>query len=257
MLRVEQVADRYAAAGQPWLAALAYGDARYPCLANEPKKVALQRQIEQYTLASKDFPVTFDRRVVTTRFNGEVVEVPVHPGTGELTYIPMTPDSIEIVDGLITFARTLTTGKVGHLGVSFGGYFAAHSSLTEVVAAAVVIGGPVTTASFSREHLAKLMYGMEGIVGNPFGFTSIPTSDQVLARAQAMAMDDLVAKGTNCPTLAINGDNDVHVPLADVQIWQDRPDTDVELIAGGTHCAMNKLDQLMPIVTSWLTAALH
>ncbi len=39
-----------------------------------------------------------------------------HPGTGELTHIPMVPESTEIVDGLITFARTLTTGKVGHLG---------------------------------------------------------------------------------------------------------------------------------------------
>ena len=299
-----QIADRYAKAGQPWLAALAYGDARYPCLANEPKAVAMQHQIEQYTLASKDFPVTFDRRTVTSRMNGEVVEVPVHilaepgatedtpvllvsggvdtwkmdlhsmwvtyilgahvrvvafdhPGTGELTHIPMTVDSTQIVDGLIAYARTLTTGKVGHLGVSFGGYFAAHTALTSAADAAVVIGGPVTTNAFGAEHLKQLMYGMAGIVGNAFGFTSIPTDDELLARAQSIAMDDLVAKGTNCPTLAINGDNDVHVPLADTELWRGRPNTDVVLIPGGTHCAMNKLDQLMPAVTNWLTTALH
>ena len=180
-----------------------------------------------------------------------------HPGTGELTHIPLTVDSTQIVDGLAAYARTLTTGKVGHLGVSFGGYFAAHSSLTQVVDAAVVIGGPVTTASFGMEHLRQLMYGMEGIVGNALGFTSIPTHEELLARAQAIAMDDLVAKGTNCPTLAINGDNDVHVPLADVELWRGRPNTDVVLIPGGTHCAMNKLDQLLPAVTGWLATALH
>jgi hypothetical protein len=28
-------------------------------------------------------------------------------------------------------------------------------------------------------------------------------------------------------------------------------------IPGGSHCAMNKLDQLMPPVINWLTTAMH
>jgi esterase FrsA len=241
-----QLAARYAAAGQPWMAALAYGDARFPVLADEAKAAAMGHQLEQYTLASRDFPVDFERRVVTTRLKGQVVEVPVHvlsekgatgdtpvlvvsggvdswkmdlhrmwisfilgahvrvvafdhPGTGELTDIPMRPDSTEIVDGLVAFARTLTRGRVGHLGVSFGGYFSAHSSLTEVVDAAVVVGGPVSTASFGLEHLESLMYGMAGIVGNALGFTGVPTTVQLLARVQALAMDDLFVKRDQLP----------------------------------------------------------
>jgi esterase FrsA len=299
-----QLAARYAAAGQPWMAALAYGDARYPVLADEAKAAAMGHQLEQYTLAAKDFPVDFERRVVTTRLKGQVVEVPVHvlsekgatkdtpvllvsggvdswkmdlhrmwisfilaahvrvvafdhPGTGDLTDVPMTPESTEIVDGLVVFARTLTSGKVGHLGVSFGGYFSAHSALTEVVDAAVVVGGPVSTASFSVDHLESLMYGMAGIVGNALGFSRVPTTEQVLARVQVLAMDDLFAKQTNCPTLAINGDDDVHVPLGDLQIWEGRPNTEVQIIPGGTHCAFNKLDQLLPAITTWLATALH
>jgi esterase FrsA len=299
-----QLAAEYAETGQHYLASMAYGDARFPVLANDANAAAMQHQLEQYTLAAKDFPVDFERRTVTTRLQGQVVESPVHilsekgagddtpvlvlsggvdtwkmdmhkmwvhyvqaahvrvvafdiPGTGELTHIPLTPQSTEVVDGLIAFGRTLTSGKVGHLGVSFGGYFSAHSALTEVADAAVVIGGPVSSASFNKDHFQQLMYGMAGIVGNALGFDSLPTYDQLLARSQPLSMDDLFTKGTNCPTLAINGDQDVHVPLADLTIWDGRPDTTVTVIPGGTHCAMNKVDQLMPPVISWLTTALH
>jgi esterase FrsA len=85
----------------------------------------------------------------------------------------MTPETTEIVDGLVRFARTLTTGKVGHLGISRGGYFSAHSGLTQVVDAAVVVGGPITS-EFSSDNLGRLLHGMKDIFGNAAGFTSPP-----------------------------------------------------------------------------------
>ena len=171
-----QLADRYAQAGDARLAVLAYGGARFPCLATADKSAALQHQIEQYGLAAKDFPVSYERRFVTTKYQGKIVEVPVHilsehdatndtpvlvatggidtlkvdlhlqwvtyvlgahvrvvavdiPGTGELSNIAMTRGSTEILDQVVAFARTLTTGKVGQLGMSFGGLFAAHAGL--------------------------------------------------------------------------------------------------------------------------------
>ncbi len=63
----------------------------------------------------------------------------------------------------------------------------------------MVIGGPVSTATFNQEHLKQLLYGMEGIVGNAFGFDSIPTHDQILAGVQALAMDDLLTQGHQLP----------------------------------------------------------
>ena len=60
-----QLAGKYAQAGQPRLATLAYGGARFPCLADQAKATAHQNQIEQYALAAKDFPVIFERRLVT------------------------------------------------------------------------------------------------------------------------------------------------------------------------------------------------
>jgi esterase FrsA len=298
-----RIADRYARNHQPQLAALAYGCARFPCLADRARVTAYQHQIEQYTLAAEDFPVTFDRRIVTTHLHGDVVEVPVHvlggreatdatpvllasggidgwkmdlhelwvshvlaagvrvvafdiPGTGELSHIALTPGSSQIVEGLVTFARTLTTGKVGHLGLSFGGWFAAHSGLTRAVDAAVVVGGPVSCA-FSRENLHALMYGMRDIFGNACGFTTTPTDEQLLSAGSAFTSDDLRAAGTNSPMLVINGDADVHVPLADTKIFEGRPATDVQLIPGGTHCAVNKLDELLAAVNPWLAATLQ
>jgi esterase FrsA len=299
-----RLAARYVEAGEAQLASLAYGGARFPCLADHAKAVALQHQVEQYTLAAESFPVEFERRWVTTRLRGEIVEVPVHvlsepgasddtpvliasggidtwkmdlhpmwlalvlgagvrvvafdhPGVGELTHIPMSPGTAEIVDGLISFARTLTRGKVGHFGLSFGGYFAARSGLRQLVDAAVVLGGPVSSASFGAENARKLLFGMNHIFGNAVGFSAIPTIEQIIEVSESFAMDDLLTKGTNSPTLVINGDADVHVPVADVTIFEGRPTTHVHLIPGGTHCAMNKLDQLLPILTTWLSASLH
>ena len=296
------LADRYVRAGRPDLAAKAYGGARFPCLADEAKAIAHQRQIEQYQLAAADFPVTLERRWVTTHLRGEVVEVPVHvlsehdatadtpvlvatggidawkvdlhpmwvayvlgahvrvvacdiPGTGELTHTPMTADATEILEGVVAFARTLTTGKVGQLGMSFGGYFSAQAGLTEVVDAAVVVGGPVSQA-FSSENARALMYGMRDIFGNATGFATTPTIEQVIEVGASFVMDDLLAKGTNSPMLVLNGDEDVHIPMADTTVFEGRPQTDVQLIHGGTHCAFNKLDEVLAVTTKWLSAAL-
>jgi esterase FrsA len=298
-----QLADRYARSGDALHAFLAYGGARFPCLADQAKVTAHQHQIEQYVLAAKDFPVAFERRSVTTKYQGEIVEVPVHilsehdatadtpvlvvtggvdtfkmdlhdmwvtyvlgahlrivaadiPGTGELNDVATTRKSTEILDQVVAFARTLTTGKVGQLGMSFGGYFSAHAGLTAVVDAAVVVGGPVVNA-WAPEHLDGLLYGMGDIVGNAIGFTKVPTKDEFTEATAALSLDDLLAKDTNCPMLVINGDQDVHVPITDTQIFEGRPNTDVLLIGGAGHCAFDKLDQLEPPVMQWLTSHLH
>lgn len=49
------VAARYASSGNPTLSAVAYGWAKFPCLANEASAKALQLQVEQYVEASQNF----------------------------------------------------------------------------------------------------------------------------------------------------------------------------------------------------------
>ncbi len=51
-----QLAERYIDSGETWMAALAYGNARFPVLADDAKKAAMGHQLEQYIASSKDFP---------------------------------------------------------------------------------------------------------------------------------------------------------------------------------------------------------
>ena len=72
------LADRYAAQGHHQLAALAYGWAKFPVLADETKRRAMARQLEQYLLAAPDFGVDFERRVFDVPYGGASTPVPVH-----------------------------------------------------------------------------------------------------------------------------------------------------------------------------------
>ncbi|MET8828060.1 alpha/beta hydrolase [Streptomyces sp. NPDC004610] len=81
------LAARYAGAGSHGLAALAYGWARFPTLADGAKRTALAHQTEQYLLAAPGFEVAFRRDVLDLPYRGGVTRVPVHvltpPGATE------------------------------------------------------------------------------------------------------------------------------------------------------------------------------
>ena len=73
-----KLAAEYADRGDHYLASLAYGCAKFPCLTDPARARALQNQLEQFELASKDFPVVFERRIIMVPYRGGTVEVPVH-----------------------------------------------------------------------------------------------------------------------------------------------------------------------------------
>jgi esterase FrsA len=56
--------------------------------------------------------------------------------------------------------------------------------------------------------------------------------------------------------LIINGADDVHVPQRDTLVFAGRRDTQVELVADTGHCAVTRLDQLLPKMVSWLDRGL-
>jgi esterase FrsA len=72
------LASRYEEQGNHALAAQAYGWAHFPTLANESKRTALAKQLEQYQLAAPDFPATFERRELTLPYDDGTTTVPVH-----------------------------------------------------------------------------------------------------------------------------------------------------------------------------------
>ncbi|WAJ45899.1 alpha/beta hydrolase [Mycobacterium sp. Aquia_216] len=73
-----KLAKEYADRGDHYLASMVYGCAKFPCLTDQARVTALHNQLEQFQLAAKDFPVSFERRIITVAYRGGTVEVPVH-----------------------------------------------------------------------------------------------------------------------------------------------------------------------------------
>ncbi|MEH3140992.1 MAG: alpha/beta hydrolase [Mycobacterium kyogaense] len=72
------LAESYAEAADHQLAAYAYGCAHFPCLNTDARIRALALQLEHYELAAKNFPVHFERRVLTLPYRGNTIDMPVH-----------------------------------------------------------------------------------------------------------------------------------------------------------------------------------
>ena len=73
-----KLAEEYADRGDHYLASLTYGCAKFPCLTDQARVRAMQKQLEQFELAAKDFPVAFERRIIAVSYRDGTVEVPVH-----------------------------------------------------------------------------------------------------------------------------------------------------------------------------------
>ncbi len=73
-----KLAEEYAEHGDHYMASLAYGCAKFPCLTDQARVRAMQHQLDQFQLAAKDFPVAFERRILTVPYRGGTVDVPVH-----------------------------------------------------------------------------------------------------------------------------------------------------------------------------------
>ena len=174
------------------------------------------------------------------------------PGTGECP-IPLSRDSVHMIDGVVAHARELGDGTVAHLGISMGGDFAAATGLASTVDAAIVLGGPVDSA-FAPGR--SFQFGMADIVGNAFGFDRRPSAEATSTRGAEMSLRPLLDQGTNSPMIVVNGADDIHVPQEDTLVFEDRPDTRVELLPNTGHCAVSKLGDVVPLMIDWLNETL-
>ncbi len=73
-----RLAERYAADGDHGRAAYAYGCAHFPCLNTDGRIRAEADQLGQYELAAKDFPVAFERQIISVPYAGGTIELPIH-----------------------------------------------------------------------------------------------------------------------------------------------------------------------------------
>jgi esterase FrsA len=109
----------------------------------------------------------------------------------------------EIVLGLVKAACKLGNGKVAHLGTSFGANYSAMTGLLGIVDASIVLGAPVYKA-FAKAALAKLPYGMPGIIGNDMGYDRQPSEAEFAAALGRLSRRILLDRSDNAPMLVIN-----------------------------------------------------
>jgi esterase FrsA len=72
------LARKYIAKGNPFLASIAYGYAKSPCLADDTWRKALDNQVAAYLAAAPGFPVKFERRKIALAYCGASVDLPIH-----------------------------------------------------------------------------------------------------------------------------------------------------------------------------------
>lgn len=170
------------------------------------------------------------------------------PGTGE-TDVPLDDAADQVVLGIVSRARSLGNGAVGHLGLSFGGNFAAMTGLTGAVDASVVVGGPI---ALDLTHVRNRAEPLLDIVGNACGLAEPPTLPELQVAVDPLRRDGLLTTDRNSPMLVVNGAEDHVVPRSDTLTFTGRRDTSVELISGAGHCAVSKFGQVFGTMTAWL-----
>ncbi|MCH8861109.1 MAG: alpha/beta fold hydrolase, partial [Proteobacteria bacterium] len=148
------------------------------------------------------------------------------PGTGEGAEWPATPESGAMYTAVyeyMTRDKRIDASRIGLLGISFGGHYAARMAATEPRFKAVVamcapvheffVAGAEALAAGSRETLDALAQAL-GITHGDF---------EAIARASApFSLYDagLIGKGETIamPLLVVNGNQDPLVPLWDMEI---------------------------------------
>jgi dienelactone hydrolase len=162
-----------------------------------------------------------------------------HPGVGEalrLRGLHAFPDTeraaIPCVDYLQT-RRDIDPDRIGVIGVSLGGYYAARSAAFEKrVAACICWGGQwdygaVTLARARRQGTALSVSSWAEHAQWVFGVDSM---DQVLEITANMKLDG-AADSIECPLLIIHGEGDRQIPLAHAR----------KLLAAATRAPLKEL----------------
>ena len=178
------------------------------------------------------------------------------PGTAE-SDTPLTGDADGVYRAILDQFRGHR--KIGVLGVSFGGHWAAKLALRGDVDVAVNFGGPVGVNVIDGAYVAALPNGMPGIIGNAMRFgaySDVAAAGNLLGRFSLLDQG-LLDRADCVRMLAVNGDNDPYIPVADVEVFRRYPSAEVWLLRGLGHCATEKIPRVIPGIVTWLRKELH
>ncbi|MFC1860726.1 alpha/beta hydrolase family protein [Chloroflexota bacterium] len=186
------------------------------------------------------------------------------PGTGEAPILGST-NAERLYDPIVTYIQNredLDGTRIGHMGMSFGGYWAiklAHVRREKLKA--VVSWGCGSHYGYQPEWQPQCRYapthlGNEDLIvtrSNSFG---IYDYDEWLKFVPSMSLLTLGILDQPCvPLLIVNGKDDLHWPIEDIYILLEHgsPKT-VRLFPGG-H--MGNTPETLPTIANWVANMLH
>ncbi|MGH3726175.1 MAG: alpha/beta fold hydrolase [Mycobacterium sp.] len=186
------------------------------------------------------------------RLTGFTVVALDNPGTGETT-APISPHADSIIAETIK-AIAAGSGPIGMLGVSFAGLWSAKLALDGSVDAAISLGGPVGAEIIS--DVGVLPNGMPGILGHSAHLAELPAAQDYhdFIAEFSLRRQGYFERPPGAPVLAVNGDRDHFIPLADTTVFTGLPGCEAWVVRDGTHCAPEKLSTVMPPAVMWLIA---
>lgn len=193
-----------------------------------------------------------------TRFTGISVAAMDMPGTGE-SRVPLAPDADRVYAEVVGAVRRMTGAvRIGFLGLSFGGHWAAKLAINGDVDASIDLGGPVGAEAIDEVTLVNLPNGMAGIVSNAVGLEAIPESAEINAMLARFSLREqgLLDGPSHSPLLAVNGADDQYIPPADTLVFAGMPNAGAWLVKDATHCAAECAQPVMTAAVAWLAAEL-
>ena len=224
-----------------------YGNLRRPAGADRPPLVLLIAGLdstkEEFFAAENIF---LARGMATFSLDG--------PGQGETGYAStIRPDfeaPVAAVLDVLGRRPDLDSRRVGMLGVSLGGYFAARAAAFEPRIRAVVIsGGPYDYAALIRDRPAHSRATFARNSG-----TSSP--EETYAFAEKLSLAGVLHRLTQ-PMIVVFGKRDRLVPWPQaVQVAEEAPAATLWMFDEGNHVCMNMTYRWRPQSADWLAERL-
>ncbi len=176
------------------------------------------------------------------------------PGQGESEWeLPIEPAYERVVSAIVDYlaGRTdIDAERIGVLGVSLGGYYAARSAAFEPrLWAAVDLAGPYRF-DLDWDTLAPQTRAAFRVRSRS------ATDEQARERAAALTLED-VAPRIGIPLLVVHGGQDRLIPSSHAErLAREAPDSDIFLFPDGNHGLTNHAFESRSLIADWLTGRL-
>ena len=187
------------------------------------------------------------------------------PGNGEsirFRGLPLRPDYETAGGAAIDYLEgrpQVDAGRIGVMGISLGGYYAARCASKDPRFAACVCWGAIWDYRATWERrIAEAFSGAMSVAGDHICWVlGCETFDEALDQLGAYALDGVVGE-MRCPYLLLHGARDEQIPLADAEaLFAAVGSADKELrvfderSGGATHCQTDRLTAATVVIADW------